>query len=67
MDPITQLSTQIETLEKKIDTLVKTVHLIKQFILWMLVATIVAFIVPLLGLILIIPQFLSIYSAALNF
>ena len=60
------LETQIKILEDKIDNLQQSVDKIRKIFFWTFVITVALFVLPLLGLIFIIPQFLSTYSGALN-
>ena len=61
-----QPNQQIEALEKKIDELQRSINSIKKIFFWILVISIVMFVLPLIGLMFAIPQFLSIYSGVLQ-
>lgn len=61
-----QPNPQIEALEKKIDELQRSINSIKKIFFWILVISVVMFILPLIGLVFAIPQFLSIYSDVLQ-
>lgn len=58
-----QPNAQIEALEKKIDELLRSINSIKRIFFWILIISVVMFVLPLIGLLFAIPQFLSIYSA----
>ena len=58
---------RIDALDKKLDEIYRSVEKTRKYFLWVLIATIVMFILPLIGLVFAIPQFLSIYSGAMNF
>lgn len=57
---------KIDALEKKIDELVRSIRTIKRIFFWILVVSVVMFILPLIGLVFVIPQFISTYTGALN-
>ncbi len=61
-----QLDSQIQTLEKKIDDLQRSIDKLNKIFFWMLVITVALFVLPLLGLLFVIPQFLSTYSTGLQ-
>lgn len=61
-----QLDPQIQTLEKKIDDLQRSIDKLNKIFFWMLVITVALFVLPLLGLLFVIPQFLSTYSTGLQ-
>ncbi len=54
-------------LNQKIDKIWRSVEKIRKYFLWTLIITLVLFFLPLVGLLFIIPKFLSIYTSALNF
>lgn len=60
------LEIQIKALENKIDALQASVDKIRKLFFWTFVITAALFILPLVGLIFVIPQFLSTYSGAIN-
>lgn len=60
------LEIKIKALEDKIDNLQESVDKIRKIFFWTFVITALLFILPLLGLIFVIPQFLSSYGSALN-
>jgi len=53
---------KIEELEKKIDKLQHSINRLNKIFLWTLIITAVLFFLPLIALIFVIPQFLSVYS-----
>lgn len=59
------LETQIKILEDKIDNLQESVDKIRRIFFWTFVITIALLLLPLIGLIFVIPQFLSSYTDAL--
>jgi len=61
-----QLGSQMKSLEGKIDSLQRSIDKLKRIFLWILVISIVMFVLPLIGLMFVIPQFLSIYTGALQ-
>lgn len=60
------LDTKIEGLEEKIDSLQRAITKLQKTFFWILVITLLLFVLPLIGLIFVIPQFLSLYSGALQ-
>lgn len=60
-----QLETKIDSLEKKIDKLQSAMDALKRVFLWILIVSVVLFVLPLIGLMFVIPQFISIYSGVL--
>lgn len=63
MEPLEQ---QIEVLTKKIDDLQRSISKIKKIFFWILILSVVSFVLPLIGLLFAIPQFLASYSSALQ-
>ncbi len=58
----TESQLKTEELEKKIDKLQHSIDRLNKIFLWTIIITAVLFVLPLIGLIFVIPQFLSIYS-----
>lgn len=54
---------KIEELEKKTDTLLRSVEMMRKYFLWSLIASLLFFILPLIGLLIAIPYFLNTYSS----
>ena len=50
--------------DKKIDAIFKSVETTRKYFFWTLIVTVIVLVLPLIGLLFIIPQFLSIYSSA---
>jgi len=59
-----QLETQLknEELENKIDKLQRSINRLNKIFLWTMIITVAFFVLPLIGLIFAIPQFLSSYG-----
>lgn len=58
---------KIELQDKKLNDIYQSVEKTRKYFLWTLLLTGVCFILPLIGLMIAIPQFLNIYSSELNF
>ena len=58
---------KIEIQEQKLDQIYRSVEMMRKYFLWTFILTIVLFILPLIGLLFVIPKVLSIYTRALNF
>ncbi|MFA6136062.1 MAG: hypothetical protein WC705_01770 [Candidatus Paceibacterota bacterium] len=56
-----------ETLEQKIDKLQRSISRLNKIFLWTLIIGVVLFVLPLIGLLFVIPQLFSSYSNVLNF
>ncbi|TSC68719.1 MAG: hypothetical protein G01um101466_335 [Parcubacteria group bacterium Gr01-1014_66] len=56
----------IEQLEKKIDALQHSIDALRRIFFWAVVITVILFVLPLVGLLFVIPQFLSVYSGILE-
>jgi hypothetical protein len=61
-----QLDPKIEILEKKMDDLKRSIDGLKKVFLWTLIISVALFILPLIGLLFVIPQFLSSYGSILQ-
>ena len=61
-----ELRQKIEALEKKIDAIYVSVEKTRKYFLGTIVVTIIAFVLPLIGLAFVIPSFLSSYTDILN-
>lgn len=61
-----QLNVEIKSLEGKIDKLQQSINKLKRIFFWIFIISIVLFVVPLIGLFFVIPQFLSVYSTVLQ-
>ncbi len=51
-----------EELENKIDKLQRSIDRLNRMFFWTIVITIILFVLPLIGLFFVIPQFVSIYT-----
>ena len=58
------LETKIDELETKMDTLQRAINKLQKTFFWTLVITVALFVLPLIGLVFVIPQFLASYSGA---
>lgn len=61
MDP--QLEARLTALELKIDAVYKSTEKTRKYFLSIVVISVIAFVLPLIGLVFAIPQFLSVYSS----
>jgi hypothetical protein len=60
------LDTRIAALEKKIDAIYTSVEKTRKYFFWTMISTAVLFIVPAIGLVFVIPSFISTYTGSLN-
>jgi hypothetical protein len=58
---------KFEEQDKKLGDICKSIEQMKKYFLWTLIITVVMIVLPLIGLAVAIPQFLSTYSQAMNF
>lgn len=58
--------TKLAELSQKLDTVYASVEKTRKYLLWTLIGTVAAFVLPLLVALLFVPAFLSQYSATLN-
>ena len=58
---------KIEEQDKKLEEIYRSVEKMRKYFLWTLIVTIAVIVLPLIGILLLIPQFLSIYTSGLNF
>ncbi len=58
---------KIEKQEKKLEEIHRSVEKTRKYFLWTLIITLALFLLPLMGLLLLIPRFLSIYTNSFNF
>jgi len=58
-----QILEKLEEQNKKIDGIYKSVEKTRKYFLWVLIISIVVVVLPLVGLLFVIPQFLSLYSS----
>ena len=62
----TEMRQKLEALDKKIDAVFASAEKTRKYFLWTVVATLVAFVLPLVGLLFAIPSFMSMYSSLGN-
>ena len=55
---------KLDEQEKKIEAIYRSVEKTRKYFLWTMIITVVLFVLPLLGLLVIIPQFISILSGS---
>jgi hypothetical protein len=60
------MDSKIEALSQKVDAIYVSVEKTRKYIQWALIATVVAFVLPLLGALVLVPVFLSQYTATMN-
>jgi len=58
---------KIQAQDEKLDNIYRSVEKTRKYFMWTLIIAVVLFILPLLGLLFVIPQVFSVYSGALNF
>jgi hypothetical protein len=58
---------KIEEQDKKLEEIYRSVEKMRKYFLWTLIASLLVFILPLIGLLLVIPKFLSVYTGGLDF
>jgi hypothetical protein len=61
------LQTKLDEQDKKLQAIWHSVEQTRKYFLWMLIASAVLFILPLLGLLIAIPQLISIYRTTATF
>ena len=57
---------KIAELEKKVDAICKSVEKTRKYFMWTLILSVLFFVVPLVGLIFILPQFISSIGSSYN-
>ena len=62
-----ELLKKFEAQDKKLDAIFRSTEKTRKYFLWTLIITLVLFFLPLIGLLFVIPQFISIYTSGLNF
>lgn len=62
-----EIQAKIGELEKKIDLIFASVEKTRKYFLWTMIITIALFVLPLIGLVFAIPNFISTYSEISNF
>lgn len=61
------LKQKIASLEQKIDAVYQSAEKTRKYFLYTLIATVVVFVLPLIGLMFALPSFFSTYSEIMNF
>jgi len=61
-----ELLKKIEAQEQKIDAIYKSVEKTRKYFLWVLIISVAVVVLPAIGLIFVIPNFLSQYTSVLN-
>ena len=62
-----QVLEKIREQDKKLGEIYASVEKMRKYFLWTLIVTIAVIILPLIGLIFVVPQFLSIYGGSMPF
>ena len=62
-----ELSKRLEALEKKVDAVFVSAEKTRKYFLILMIASVVAFVIPLIGLVFTIPTFISTYQSMVNF
>lgn len=62
----TELKQIIEAQQKKIDEIYVSVEKTRKYLWWTMIATVVFFVLPLVGILFVIPSFISSYSSSVN-
>ena len=57
---------KIEELDKKTEEIYRSVEKTRKYFLWMLIITALVIVLPLIGLMFVIPQFLNTYTSGLG-
>lgn len=66
MNDLQQLTASIQTLVTKVESLERSITTIKRIFFWLLVAGTLSFILPLIGLLFVIPTFIQNYTSLLS-
>ena len=61
-----QLESKITLLEQKMDSLQQSIDRLRKIFFWILIISVALFVLPLIGLFFVIPQFLSVYGNILQ-
>lgn len=65
MEP--ELGARIAELEKKVDAMYTSVEKLRKYFLWTGIITVILFVLPLMGLIFVIPSFINSYAQIGNY
>lgn len=60
----TELKTRLDIIEKKIDAVFVSAEKTRKYFQWTMIITLVMFVLPLIGLIIVIPMFISTYTSS---
>ena len=60
----TELKTRLDVLEKKIDAVFVSAEKTRKYFQWTMIITVVMFVLPVIGLIIVIPMFISNYTSS---
>lgn len=66
MNDLQQLTASVQTLITKVESLERSIATIKHIFFWILVAGALSFILPLIGLLFVIPTFIENYTSLLS-
>ncbi len=58
-----EILTKFEEQDKKLDNIYQSVEKTRKYFLWTMIITVAMIVLPLIGLLIIIPQFINIYTA----
>ena len=61
-----ELLKKIEELDKKTEEIYRSVEKTRKYFLWMLIITALVIVLPLIGLMFVIPQFLNTYTSGMG-
>ena len=61
-----EVSQKIAEMDKKIDAIYKSVEKTRKYFMWTLILSIAFFVIPLIGLLFVIPQFINSISSSYN-
>ena len=61
--PQPDMTEHLAELERKIDAIYESTEKTRKYFLWTLIGTLIAFVLPLVGLVFAIPSFLATYSS----
>jgi TRAP-type mannitol/chloroaromatic compound transport system permease small subunit len=62
----TEIKNLLEAQQIKIDAIYTSVEKTRKYLLWTMIATIAFFVLPLIGLIFIVPTFISSYTSSID-
>jgi len=62
MDP--EIQQKFEGQDQKLEQIYRSIEKMRKYFLWTLIISVAVIVLPLIGLLMVIPQFLSLYSGA---